>query len=190
MNKSYITIVSGLPRSGTSMMMQILEAGGIPILTDNIRKLDEDNPKGYYEFEPVKKTKDDPSWVPEAQGKAVKIIYRLIQDLPDGYEYRVLFMQRKMDEVLASQKAMLQRSGKQGATVGDDKLAKLFERQLNEFQAWIRGKQNFSILTINYHDMIHSPQSLCQKVNSFLGEVLDMASAASIVDPTLYRNRT
>ena len=83
MNRSYITIVSGLPRSGTSMMMQILEAGGIPILTDNIRKFDEDNPKGYYEFEPVKKTKNDPSWVPKAKGKAIKIIYRLIQDLPD-----------------------------------------------------------------------------------------------------------
>ena len=189
MRRPYITIVSGLPRSGTSMMMQILEAGGIPVLTDHIRKQDVDNPRGYFEFEPVKMTRDDPSWVAEAGGKAVKIIYRLIQDLPDEYEYRVLFMQRKIDEVLASQQLMLQRSGKQGAKVGNDKLAQFFEKQLHEFQTWIAGRQNFSILTINYQDMIDSPLSQCKKINSFLDGILNIESSAAVIDPSLYRNR-
>ena len=110
----FITIVSGLPRSGTSMMMQVIEAGGIPALTDNPRARDEDNPQGYYEFEPVKQTRDDPSWVPGARGKVVKMVYRLLYDLPGDQDYRVIFMRRNIDEVLTSQKKMLQRSGKPG----------------------------------------------------------------------------
>ena len=87
-----VTVVSGLPRSGTSMMMRILEAGGMDVLTDQIRTADVDNPRGYYEFEPVKKTKDDPSWIPEAAGKAVKMVYQLLYDLPDGFHYQILMM--------------------------------------------------------------------------------------------------
>jgi hypothetical protein len=189
MNLPFITVVSGLPRSGTSMAMQALEAGGMPILTDGLRQLDEDNPKGYYEFEPVKKTKEDSSWVPTAVGKAVKIIYRLIYDLPDGYDYRVIFMLRDINEVLASQKLMLQRSGNQGARVGDEKLAALFKRQITEFEDWIANKQRFSILWINYKDMISSPMAVCKTINGFLDGVLDIDAATAIVDPSLYRNR-
>lgn len=189
MNLPFITIVSGLPRSGTSMMMQALEAGGIPALSDNIRKKDEDNPKGYYEFEPVKKTKDDPSWVPKAQGKVVKMVYRLLYDLPDQYEYRVIFMRRDLKEVLASQKVMLQRSGQQGANVGDQKLAELFQSQLATFDQWIAARKNFSILSINYKEMISSPKVQCERINDFLGGVLDSDASAAAVDPSLYRNR-
>ena len=189
MNLPFITIVSGLPRSGTSMMMQALEAGGIPALTDNIRQNDVDNPKGYYEFEPVKKTKDDPSWVPEARGKVVKMVYRLLYDLPDEYEYRVVFMRRNIDEVLASQKAMLERIGKQGAKVGDGKMAELFKSQLAEFDKWTASRNNFSIISVEYKDMIASPGTQCEKINNFLGGVLDIDASVAAVDPSLYRKR-
>jgi len=184
MNLPFITIVSGLPRSGTSMMMQAIEAGGIPALTDNIRKKDEDNPKGYYEFELAKKTKDDPSWVPGARGKVVKMVYALLYDLPEEYEYCVIFMRRNINEVLASQKIMLQRSGKQG------ELAELFKAQLEKFDHWIKTRKNFSILPVDYKDMITSPKAQCERINKFLGGVLDIDASVAAVDPSLYRNRT
>jgi hypothetical protein len=190
MNLPYVTIVSGLPRSGTSMMMQAIEAGGIPALTDNLRKKDEDNPKGYYEFEPVKKTKDDPSWVPGARGKVVKMVYRLLYDLPEEYEYRVIFMLRNMDEVLVSQKTMLERSGKQGARISDEKLAELFKAQLEQFDHWIAARKNFSIISVDYKDMIASPKVQCERINNFLGGVLDIDASTAAVDPSLYRNRS
>lgn len=189
MSLSFITVVSGLPRSGTSMMMQALESGGLPILSDGLRRQDEDNPKGYYEFEPVKKTKEDSSWVATAKGKAVKIIYRLLYDLPEGYDYRVIFMQRDINEVLASQKVMLERSGKQGANVSDDKLAELFKKQLSDFENWIAKQKNFSVLRINYKDMISSPIPICEKINGFLEGALNIDDAIAVVDPSLYRNR-
>jgi hypothetical protein len=188
-NQSDIIIVSGLPRSGTSMLMQILESGGIPVLADHIRKPDDDNPNGYYEFEPVKRTRDDPSWVPAARGKAVKVIYRLVYNLPGGYDYRVLFLHRKIDEILASQKIMLRRHQKKGSKLDSFKLGVYFERQLKTCKAWIRGKRNFSILPIQYKDMVHSPLSECRKIGSFLGNTFDVSRAASAVDRNLYRNR-
>ena len=190
MDLPFITIVSGLPRSGTSMMMQAIEAGGIPALADHIREKDEDNPKGYYEFEPVKKTKDDPSWVPGARGKVVKMVYSLLYDLPEAYEYRVIFMRRNMDEVLASQKKMLERSGKQGAKVSDEQLAELFKTQLAKFDRWVESRNNLALLSINYKDMIASPKVECEKIGEFLGGVLDIDAAAAAVDPSLYRNRS
>jgi len=190
MNLPFITIVSGLPRSGTSMMMQAIEAGGIPALTDNIRKKDEDNPKGYYEFEPVKKTRDDPSWVPGARGKVVKMVYILLYDLPEEYECRVIFMRRNIDEILVSQKAMLERSGKQGAKISDEKLADLFKTELEKFDHWIETRENFSILPVDYKNMIASPKSQCERIDKFLGGVLDIDASVAAVDPSLYRNRT
>jgi len=189
MSLDYITIVSGLPRSGTSMMMQALDAGGLPILTDHVREKDEDNPKGYFEFEPAKRTKKDPSWVSRAQGKAVKIIYRLVYDLPDEYVYRIIFMCREMGEVLASQKKMLKRSGRSGADVGDEILAELFTKQLSELKSWVEGRDNFLMLEINYKDIISQPVSQCVRINSFLGTDLDINAFASVVDPTLHRNK-
>jgi hypothetical protein len=191
MDLPFITIVSGLPRSGTSMMMQAVEAGGIPALADHIRVKDEDNPKGYYEFEPVKKTKDDPSWVPDARGKVVKMVYSLLYDLPEAYEYRVIFMRRNMDEVLASQKKMLERSGKEGADVSDEKLAELFTSQLAKFDRWVAARNNIALLSIDYKDMVASPKAQCEKIGEFLGGVvLDTDAAAAAVDPSLYRNRS
>ena len=189
MEKQFITIVSGLPRSGTSMMMKALEAGGMPVLTDGIRKPDRDNPKGYYEFEPVKKTKEDPSWLQEAGGKAVKMVYRLLYDLPEGYRYRVVFMQRDMDEILTSQKAMLERTGQQSSDIGADKLAALFKKDLEEMYQWIERQSNFSKLLVSYNDMVRDPRPQCLRVIDFLGNCLNVDRMAGVVDASLYRNR-
>lgn len=188
--KSFITIVAGLPRSGTSMMMQAIEAGGIPALTDGIREKDVDNPKGYYEFEAVKKTKADASWVSEAKGKVVKMVYSLLYDLPDDHAYRVVFLQREMKEVLASQRKMLERTGEKGASIGDEKLSELFKAQLEKFHKWIADKDNFTIVLIDYKNMIESPIEQAKKVNALLGNILDKDGFVSAVDPSLYRNRS
>ena len=190
MNLGFVTIVSGLPRSGTSMMMQALEAGGIAAVTDKIRTADKDNPKGYYEFEPVKKTKDDASWVTDAVGKVVKMVYMLLYDLPEGQEYRVVFMQRELSETLASQKKMLQRSGRKGATLTDEQMSNAFRKQLEKFDSWVKDKSCFKILKVNYRDMIDDPAATCEKINEFLGGGLDAEAMARVVDPTLYRNRS
>ena len=189
MEHDFVTVVSGLPRSGTSMMMKALEAGGLPVLTDGVRKADRDNPKGYYEFEPVKTTKEDPSWVREAGGKAVKMVYRLLYDLPEEYEYRVIFMQRDMGEILTSQSAMLERTGQQGAQVSADKLAALYKKDLEEMYQWIERQGNFSTLMVSYNDMVRDPRPPCRRVNAFLGNCLDVDEMAGVVDTSLYRNR-
>ena len=143
-----VTIVSGLPRSGTSLMMCILESGGIPVLTDGVQSADEDNPQGYYEYEPVKKTKEDASWLRLASGKAVKVVYHFLCDLPPHYQYRVIFMRRSMSEVLASQKIMMNRRGRAARLIADEKLAALFELKIRECLEWAEGQKNVSILEI------------------------------------------
>jgi len=188
-DSDFVTVVSGLPRSGTSLMMQVLEAGGMPVLTDNIRARDEDNPKGYYEYEPVKKTKTDPAWVENAVGKAVKMVYKLLYDLPEKYEYRVIFMRRKMDEVLASQRVMLNRTKQTDVYQSDEKLADFFNRDLENVYLWLENQKNFSMVLINYNKIIESPLTECHRVNEFLGLGLDVNKMASVVNPSLYRNR-
>ncbi|MHC4988717.1 MAG: sulfotransferase domain-containing protein [Planctomycetota bacterium] len=187
--RKYVIIVSGLPRSGTSMMMKAIEAGGIEPLIDNIRKADEDNPKGYYEFEPVKKTNDDASWLNGASGKAVKMVYRLLYDLPAGHDYRVIFMQRDLKEVLASQGKMLERSGKPGGGIADDQMEALFAGELAKCEKWLAGQPNFNVLYINHRDMINDGPAQVRKINDFLDGGLDIDAMAAVVDPDLYRNR-
>jgi hypothetical protein len=189
MENSFVTIVSGLPRSGTSMMMQAIEAGGIPVLADHIRARDDDNPRGYYEFEPVKKTKTDPSWLPGARGKVVKVIYSLLYDLPSDFQYRVVFMERALEEVLASQKKMLERRGQTGGGVADEKMAGLFRSQLAAFDHWIRNQPNFSLLRIDYAAMVAEPRPAIERVDAFLGCGLNVEAMVRAVDPALYRNR-
>lgn len=187
--REYVIVVSGLPRSGTSMMMKAIHAGGIEPIIDHIRKADEDNPKGYYEFEPVKKTKEDASWLTKAAGKVVKMVYRLLYDLPGGYEYRVVFMQRDLTEVLASQKKMLNRSGKAGGAIPDEQMAALFTAELNKCEKWIAEQPNFKVLYINHRDMISDAPAQVEKINAFLDGGLDTDAMAQTVDPNLYRNR-
>jgi len=185
-----ITIVSGLPRSGTSMMMKLLEAGGLPPLTDNIRTADEDNPKGYYEFERVKQLpKGDVAWLPDAQGKVVKVIAALLPSLPGGYDYRVIFMQRAMPEVLASQRQMLIRRGEDPDKIPDEAMAKLFEKHLRQVDDWIKQQPNVERLDVNYNDMLKKPQPFIEQIAAFLGKRLDRAKMAAVVDPSLHRQR-
>ena len=186
-----ITIVSGLPRSGTSLMMQMLEAGGLPPLTDGERESDTDNPKGYYEFERVKKLKDgDTAWLPQAEGKAVKVISALLSHLPDSYSYRVVFMRRKMEEILASQEKMLTRRA-EDKKVEDDEMADLYRKHLRETFDWIENQPNFEYLDISFNELVQDPLPAVREVVSFLDWLdLDADAMARVVDPELYRNRS
>jgi hypothetical protein len=185
----FVTIVSGLPRSGTSMMMRMLEAGGLPVLIDHVREADADNPRGYYEFEAVKKTKEDASWLADAPGRAVKMVYRLLYDLPGHLHYRVVFMRRKLDEVLASQQVMLDRMGKSAGTLEDQKVAELFRSQLQKYEEWIVRQPNFSVLDVSYNELLETPAEPVEQINVFLGGGLDVAAMREVVEPSLYRNR-
>jgi len=185
-----ITIVSGLPRSGTSMMMKMLEAGGIPPVTDNLRTADEDNPKGYYEFERVKQLpKGDVAWLADAPGKVVKVIAALLPYLPATYRYRVVFMQRDMTEVLASQRQMLIRRGEDPDKIPDEVIAKLFEKHLKQVNDWVAQQSNVERLDVNYNEMLKNPAPFIAQINAFLGGNLDTAQMAQVVDPSLHRQR-
>lgn len=189
-HESTITVVSGLPRSGTSMMMKMLEAGGIPPLTDQLRTADSDNPKGYYEFERVKQLdKGDTAWIPEARGKAVKVISALLKHLPAEYNYRVVFVRRHMAEILASQRKMLINRGEDPDKMDDAQMAVLFERHLKQVEQWLAEQPNFSVLYIHYSDILAEPLAQIKQINQFLGGRLDTEAMAAAVDPNLYRNR-
>jgi len=189
-NKDYIIIVSGLPRSGTSMMMKMLEAGEQPIMTDNLREADANNPNGYYEFERVKELPNgDYGWLPEAGGKVVKIVTGLIMSLPADYKYKVIFMQRAMKEVLSSQKKMLGRLGKEDDKVEDDKMKKIYQEHLKQVNSWISKQPNIEVLYVNYNTMLGNPIESLQKVNEFLGGEMDVNVMANVVNKELYRER-
>lgn len=185
-----IVIVSGLPRSGTSMMMKMLEAGGIPPLTDEIREADGDNPKGYYEFERVKQMdKGDTAWMADAQGKAVKVISALLQHLPAGHEYQIIFMHRNLNEVLASQKRMLHNRDEDADAVSDEEMARLFEMHLQQVDAWLNEQPNIRTLHVDYNAMLADPAPFVAQIDQFLQRPLDTAAMLAVVDPALYRNR-
>jgi hypothetical protein len=188
--KDYIVVVSGLPRSGTSMMMKMLEVGGEQILTDSLREADANNPNGYYEFERVKKLKDgDFDWLQDAVGKTVKIVTGLITNLPAAYNYRVIFMQRNITEVLSSQKKMLGRLGKPEDNVSDEKMAKIYQEHLKKVEAWITKQANIQVLYVNYNAMISNPIEFLKQVNEFLGGDLDIQAMSGVINKDLYRER-
>lgn len=185
-----IVVVSGLPRSGTSMMMKMLEAGGIPPLTDAQREADRDNPRGYYEFERVKQMdKGDTSWLPEAEGKAVKVISALLQHLPAEHDYQVVFMERHMPEILASQRKMLVHRGEDAEKMDDERMAELFTRHVEQVRGWLAQQPNFDVLYVHYSDVLADPEAQAVRVNEFLGHRLHPEPMAEVVDPGLYRNR-
>lgn len=184
-----VTIVAGLPRSGTSVMMQMLDAGGLDALSDQIREPDIDNPKGYYEFEAVKSLKDDSSWLPEAEGKVVKMVYRLLYDLPNGYEYRVVFTLRTLAEVIASQEKMLQRLGSGGGDVPAEKLEEIYSREIDAVKQWLDEQPNFQVLYVQYNDVLSSPHEVAERLNDFLGGNLNVEAMEQVPDESLYRNR-
>ena len=174
---NFITIVSGLPRSGTSMMMQILESGGMEVITDNIRKANEDNPLGYYEYERVKKIKDDTGWLKETRGKAFKMISQLLYDLPSNENYKVIFMKRKMSEILASQGKMLERMGRSKDGISDEKMGEFFDKHLSKIIDWIEGRKYIDVLYIDYNDFLINPDEHIKTLNRFLNYKLNEEKA-------------
>ncbi len=185
-----IVVVSGLPRSGTSMMMQMLEAGGMDVLSDGLRTADEDNRKGYFEYESVKALKTDQSWLPEAGGKAVKIISELLKYLPDTHTYRIIFMQRAMEEILASQRQMLIRRGAPaGAGTGDDGMARIFRKHLDQTETWLSDRPGFRTLYAEHRQILADPAREAARINAFLDHRLDEAAMAAAIDASLYRQR-
>ena len=190
MDPKTVIVVSGLPRSGTSMMMKMLEAGGLKILTDNQREADANNPKGYYEFERVKQMKDgDLAWLPDAAGKVVKIVTGLITFLPSEYKYKVIFMKRDLHEILSSQKKMLGRLGREDDNIPDDQMSKVYEEHLKQVKGWLVRQPNIELMYVNYNTMVSDPTESLQKVNEFLGGGMDVKVMAGVVDKELYRER-
>jgi len=182
-------IISGLPRSGTSMLMRMLEAGGIEILKDDIRQPDADNPKGYYEFEPVKDLAKDASWIKDIDDKGVKVISYLLPYLPPDRSYRLLFVLRPIEEILESQRKMLERADAPFDDAAQENLAFKFKDHLYKIRLWIARQPNINCMFIKYFDIINKPYDWAQKIATFLGLECDPHSMASVVDPDLYRNR-
>jgi hypothetical protein len=189
MHADFITVVSGLPRSGTSLMMQMLRAGGLPALTDEQRSADADNPRGYYEFEAVKKLKEDASWVGNARGQAVKVISMLLYDLPPSHPYRVVFMVRDPDEILASQKQMLKRRGTPAPGADDEAMKRHFEAHLQKVRAWLAERPNIRVHYCDYRELLRAPVEPVRRLAEFLGGGLDQRAMVEAVDQSLYRNR-
>jgi len=184
-----ITVVSGLPRSGTSLMMQMLEKGGMDVLTDDLRKADENNQRGYYEYQKVKSLPKDSSWISEAEGRAVKIIAQLLFFLPRNFEYRILFMERNMDEIIGSQSKMLENLGTTGADLDPNILIQTFRKQLDQAKAIITQAPNIEWMPVSYNELLEDPTPLAEQVNSFFGGSLSVPDFVSVVDDSLYRTR-
>ena len=187
-----IYIVSGLPRSGTSLAMQMLAAGGLPILSDGLRQSDSNNQRGYYEWERIKQLPQEPSLIVEAEDKAVKVISSLLFALPTNYDYRVIFMLRPIEEVQASQAAMIRNLGTQAPALPAEAMQAALKAHLAQVNAGIASRQGgdgFPVLRVNYHDLIADPHRAAQSMAGFLGRALNVDAMARQVDPALYRQR-
>ena len=172
------------------MMMQMLEAGGVPILTDRIREADEDNPRGYYELEAVKQTRTDASWLDGTGGRAVKMVTKLLYDLPLDREYKVILMRRDMGETLASQQTMLARSGAGTSGLANGEvMARIFDSHLSEVTQWLGRQPNIQFLEVWHGAALQEPRGTAIEVATFLGENLDTEAMSGVVDLRLYRER-
>ncbi len=187
----FVTVVSGLPRSGTSLMMRMLDAGGLPPVADGEREADTDNPRGYYELERVKQLpKGDVAWVEQARGKVVKVISALMVYLPANYEYRVIFMKREMQEILASQRKMLERRNEDPDRLSDEMLSTLFEKHLEEAESWMASRESsLKVLRVSYNEIVREPEPLVTEIDEFLGLSMDRSKMLEVVEPRLYRQR-
>ncbi len=187
-----IIVVSGLPRSGTSMLMKMLDAGGMEIMTDSERVADIDNPKGYFEYERVKdlEKETDKSYVREGRGKVLKVISFLIKDLPDDNDYRVIFMRRDLDEVLASQNKMIHRLGTEDSAAAEDAMKEAYRNDIVRTRLLCKNRPNFELIEINYKNTIEDPLATAHSVNAFVGGHLDETAMREAVDSSLYRNRS
>lgn len=186
-----ITVVSGLPRSGTSMAMKMLEAGGMAILTDGTRPADAHNPNGYYELEAVKRLDKggDAAWLADAHGRAVKVVSFLLTWLPETHNYRVIFMDRSLDEVMASQNKMLVQRGHSALAADDDSTRLHYQRHLEQTMRFLASRRCFSTLTLGYSDAVQRPRDAAERIRAFVGIRLDVAAMAAVAEPALHRNR-
>jgi len=186
-----IIIVSGLPRSGTSMLMRMLEAGGLSVMTDELREADADNPKGYFEYERVKdlEKETDKSYLRQGRGKVLKVISFLIKDLPDNNDYRVIFMRRDLTEVLASQNKMIDRLGTVDTTAEDEAMKEAYRNDIVRTRLMCKKRANFELIEIHYRATVEDPVGTARKVNQFLEGRLDETAMLDAVDASLYRNR-
>ena len=186
-----IVIVSGLPRSGTSMLMKMLEAGGLSIMTDAERGADIDNPKGYFEFERIKdlEKEKDKSYVRQGRGKALKVISFLIKDLPDENDYRVIFMRRDLGEVLTSQAKMIDRLGSDDTSADDEAMKEAYRNDIVRTRLLCKKRRNMELIEIHYRETIESPAKSARKINVFLDGEFDEAAMVQAVDESLYRNK-
>ena len=184
-----ITIVSGLPRSGTSLMMQMLAAGGLPILSDGERKADTDNPRGYLEWERIKDLPKDPTCIAEAEGKVVKVISQLLLSLPAGHDYRIIFMQRPLPEVLKSQDKMLVRRGNAAGAEDTRKIQAAFQRHLIEVNKQLAARSDVAVLRMQYRSVLHEPRAAAEAIAEFLKVPVNIEAMTQQVDANLYRNR-
>ena len=171
------------------MLMKMLAAGGLPPLTDGIRAADADNPRGYYEFEKVKQLEKDTAWLEMARGKAVKVISQLLGQLPLHKPYKIVFALRKMDEILASQRAMLERRGQPCDRDSDAAIAAAFSRHLRAVQQWLAEHEQMEVLYVNYAAVLRDPLATSHEIKTFLALSLDVWQMASVVDESLYRQR-
>jgi LPS sulfotransferase NodH len=189
--RDYVTVVSGAPRSGTSLMMRMLEAGGIPALTDGQRPPDAHNPHGYFEYSPVKRLAlgDAASWIEAARGQAVKVIYRLLTHLPPRMSYRIVFMERDLEEVFASQRDMLRAQGDAAASQESARLIPAFAAELRVVKDWLARQPGMSVLSVPYAEVVREPLKWSHEVARFLGGGLDETAMAAAVDAGLYRHR-
>lgn len=186
-----VIIVSGLPRSGTSMMMRMLEAGGLPLLTDANRPPDADNPEGYCEYAPAKRPDSYPSWMHLAQGKAVKIVSALLENLPPNFTYNIIFMRRPMTEIMDSQRQMLLHKGESpGGSAEETALEKAQDAHIERMDAWLKAQPNIAVLFLPYHRCIATPEIAAKEIATFLRREMDLKAMSARVSPALYRQRT
>ena len=185
-----IIIVSGLPRSGTSMMMRMLAEGGLPVITDEIRRADDDNPNGYFELEVVRQLREgNSSWLKGADGKGVKVISSLLEYLPPDHQYKIIFMEREPRETLVSQKKMLDHRG-ESPRISDEEMEQQFQTHLAAVKPWLVRQPNMEVLYIKYNALLAQPAQFCEQIANFLGLPLDRARMLSVPDAQLYRNRS
>jgi hypothetical protein len=169
-------------------MMQMLAAGGMPLLTDRERKPDIDNPRGYCEWEPIKLLPKEPNRIDEAEGKAVKVITQLLLSLPHGRNYKVVFMERPLPEVLASQDEMLKRRGSNDS-VDPALLTSGFRNHMKEVVAWLEQREDIAVCRVGYRKVLSDPSGSAKTVRDFLDLDLNVEAMGREVDPSLYRNR-
>lgn len=184
-----IIIVSGLPRSGTSMMMKMLAEGGMQIVTDAIRRADDDNPNGYFELETVKSLPEGNfTWLLDAGGRVVKVISSLLEYLPSECAYKVIFMEREIKEILASQQKMLANRN-ETSRLDDSEMELQFRNHLAAMKAWLVRQANIEVLYVNFNALIADPEPSCRRISNFIGISLDINRMLSVPSEKLYRNR-